>query len=56
MGISIKMVYATCVKQRSAPLDPMNDVTFAKQQFGQVGTILAGNSGYESSSRQGYTF
>ena len=44
MGLLIEVVDAIGVEQRSAPLDAMNDIVFLKQEFGQISSVLAGDS------------
>src|SRR3990167_5174979 len=39
------MIDAVSVEQRSATLDTVYDITFAKQQFGEISPVLPGNAG-----------
>ena len=45
--ILVKMVDALGVEERGAPLDPVDDIALFDQEFGQVGTVLAGDAGDE---------
>ena len=47
MRIAIEMVDAACIKRRRPPLDAVNSVAFLKQQFREIGAILAGYTGDE---------
>lgn len=41
MGVFVKMIHPIRVEQRCPSLDAMDDVAFFKQEFCQIGTVLA---------------
>ena len=46
MRVSVKMINALRVEKGRTTLEAMNGVTFFKQEFREVGTVLACNTGY----------
>lgn len=42
--ILIEMIDTVGIKQRGVPLDTVYGITFGEQQFGEIGTVLTGNS------------
>jgi len=47
--VLIEMIDAIGIEQRAPALNAMHFIPFFQQKLGQIGTILAGNSGYQSS-------
>ncbi len=47
MRVFIQMIDTIRIKERAAALDAVDFVTFAEQEFSQVGTVLASNAGNE---------
>jgi hypothetical protein len=45
MRILVEMIDTLGVQQRTPPLDPVYLVSLAEEKLGEVGTILAGDSG-----------
>ena len=45
--VLIEMIDAIGVEQTAAPLDAVHDVVFLEQKLGEVGAVLAGDSGNE---------
>jgi len=50
--VLVEVVDALGVERRGAALQAVDFVTFGKQEFRQVGAILAGNSGDQRTFRQ----
>jgi hypothetical protein len=46
--ILVKMIHPGGIERRRPTLDTVDFVAFAKEEFSQVGTILAGNTGNQS--------
>jgi hypothetical protein len=47
VGVLVEMVDARGVERGGTPLDPMNGVAEAKQEFGEVGAVLPGDAGQQ---------
>jgi hypothetical protein len=43
--ILVKVVYPVCVEGRGTALDTVDLVAFGQQKFGQIGPVLAGDTG-----------
>ena len=43
--IGIKMIDPSCVEGRRAALDPVDTIISCKQEFGEIGAVLTGDSG-----------
>jgi hypothetical protein len=52
MRILVEVVDTLGIERRGAAFQTMDFVTFGKQEFRQVGTILSGNSGDQRTFRQ----
>ena len=45
VGVLVEMIDARGVERLGAPLDAVNDIALAEQQFGEISAVLAGGSG-----------
>lgn len=45
VGVLVDMVDTIGVEERGTALDAMDDVAFFEQEFGEIGAVLAGDSG-----------
>lgn len=47
VGIFVEMINPVSVDEAGTTFDAVNDISFAKEKFGEVGAILAGDTGDE---------
>src|SRR5271165_3247377 len=52
MRVLVKMVDALGIEQRGASFDAMNGVALTQQELGQIGSVLAGDTGDQCTLRQ----
>jgi hypothetical protein len=45
MRILVQMVNTVGIKKRAATFNAMNDISFFKEQFGEIGSVLPGDTG-----------
>jgi hypothetical protein len=55
MWITVQVIDACSIDQRSTALDSVNFIAFLQQEFRQVGAILSGDTGYECCLSQCFT-
>ena len=45
VGVLVDVVDAVGVEQRGTAFDAVDDITFFEQEFGEIGAVLAGDTG-----------
>jgi hypothetical protein len=48
VNISVKVINPRCIEKGRPAFQAMHNIALPQQEFGKVGTILAGNACYES--------
>jgi hypothetical protein len=47
MGVLVQVVDPVCIEQGGSPFDAVDFISFFQEEFGQVGTVLSGDTGNE---------